>query len=182
MLLRNMMILLVMMVAGTVHASQGDKRLDGLFVQLRTSPNAGEAKLVENRIETIWGYNEQTEINHLMHQGIVAIRWHNFPVAHQIFDRVVQQAPHFAEAWNMRAITEYVMGNYQAALQDTLQTLALEPRHFRALFRLGSIFVKMGRHEEALEAYRTVMVIHPHLEGLDAKFARVKKAVNASRI
>ena len=162
--MRNVIIILLILFASTVQASQVDKRLDVLFEQLRASPNRVEAKLVENRIQTIWMENEQEDVNLLMRMGNIAIQLHDFPVAHQIFNLVVQKAPHFAEGWNMRAITYFVMQDFEASLQDTLKTISLEPRHFRAIFRLGNIYLKMGQHEKASVAFRKIPAIHPHFE------------------
>jgi len=50
------------------------------------------------------------------------------------FNRVLACDPHYAEAWNQRAICHYHLQNWECVLWDVDRTLALEPRHFGALW------------------------------------------------
>lgn len=50
------------------------------------------------------------------------------------FNRVLACDPHYAEAWNQRAICHYHLQNWECCIWDVDRTLALEPRHFGALW------------------------------------------------
>ena len=60
--------------------------------------------------------NDHAEINHLMHQGVLAIQRNQFPQALHFFDLVITKEPTFAEAWNKRAMTYYLMENYHSMI------------------------------------------------------------------
>ena len=70
---------------------------------------------------------------------------------------MVEQAPEFAEGWNKRATVHFLMGNWQASVRDIQQTLALEPRHFGALFGLGMIYDALGQPEAALRSFEATL-------------------------
>ena len=62
-----------------------------------------------------------------MQGGIKAMERQNFHTALQIFDKMIQIAPTFAEGWNKRATVYYLLKNYEASMADIESTLALEP-------------------------------------------------------
>lgn len=63
----------------------------------------------------------------------------------------------------MRATAYFLRGAYEKSLADIEKTLALEPRHFGALAGRGLIFHTLGKRDEALEAIKAALDIHPWL-------------------
>ncbi|MBF0280676.1 MAG: tetratricopeptide repeat protein [SAR324 cluster bacterium] len=175
-------IIFMILLASTVQASQNDERLALLFKELQAAPSAGEAKVIEIQIRSIWMESEQEEINILMQKGSLALAMQEFPVAIQIFDLIVQKKPDFAEAWNKRAITHYLMENYDESAKDIQKVIVLEPRHFNAMSGLGFIHTKLGRYDEALKVFQKISEIYPKFEGLEMYLSCLKKAVEATRI
>jgi len=182
MLFRNIAITILIFLASTGHASQKDERLESLFVELQASSSVWEAKIIETQIRAIWVESEQEDINLLMRKGVLAIEMREFPVALQIFDLIVEKKPDFAEVWNKRAITYYLMENYDASMKDIQKAIFLEPRHFNAMSGLGFIHTKLGKYDEALEVFQKISKIHPKFEGLEVYLSTLKKAVQATRI
>ena len=180
--LRNIAIIFLILVAGNVYASQREERLDQLFVQLKTSSTVWETKIIENKIQAIWMISDQEDINLLMRKGIVALQMQELPVALEVFDLIVTKDPEFAEGWNKRAMIYYLMENYEASVKDIQKAIALEPRHFNAFSGLAFIYAKLGKYDDALDAFQQLSKIHPRYEGLEDYLSRLKKAVNATRI
>ncbi len=87
-----------------------------------------------------------------------------YPLALDYLDRILTLKPDYVEGWNTRATVYYLREDYGRALADIEETLKLEPRHFGALTGLGTILREVGEDKRALEVYRKVIVLDPHLE------------------
>jgi tetratricopeptide (TPR) repeat protein len=131
---------------------------------LRTTPSDAAAKLIEQQIWEIWRESDDAVISALMRAGIVAMAQEDYPVALERFDRLVKQAPDFAEGWNKRATVRYLMGNFPASVSHIEHTLELEPRHFGALSGLGLIYYAIEEPAAALRSFEAALVIDPHLD------------------
>jgi tetratricopeptide (TPR) repeat protein len=145
-------------------ADQKDPRLDPLFERLRTTSSVSEARIIEQQIWQIWGESDDAAISKLMSAGIVAMVQQEYAVALDRFDRLVKQAPDFAEGWNKRATVYYLMGNFPASVSDIERTLELEPRHFGALSGLGLIYDAIEEPAAALRSFEAALTIDPHLD------------------
>ena len=66
------------------------------------------------------------------------------------------------------------------SIQDIQRTLALNPRHFGALSGLGMILVQLDMTEEALDAYRAALIIHPHKTSIQVTIERLEKLVSGT--
>lgn len=148
---------------GPAVADQLDGRLDGLFDQLQTTSSQAEATAAQQQIWQIWVESDDIQVNRLMSSGIQALAAQQFAVALATFDRMVRQAPGFAEGWNKRATVHYLMGNYRASVVDIERTLELEPRHFGALSGLGLIYDAIEQPAAALRSFEAAVAINPHL-------------------
>lgn len=161
-------------------ADQDDPRLEGLFRRLQSTSDAAEARVVEQRIWRVWLEADDASVNRLMQQGIVAMRDQRYATALQAFDRMVEQAPEFAEGWNKRATVHFLMGNWQASVRDIQQTLALEPRHFGALFGLGLIYDALEQPEAALRSFEATLALNPHSESTRQMVEELQRQVRGS--
>lgn len=63
----------------------------------------------------------------------------------------------------MRATAHFLRGAYEQSLSDIEKALALEPRHFGALSGQALIFHSQGKRDQAIEAMRKALDIHPWL-------------------
>jgi tetratricopeptide (TPR) repeat protein len=176
-------ILGVLLIAGPgepAHADQDDPRLDGLFDRLQRTPNAAEAHGLEQRIWRVWLESDDAAVNRLMEQGTVALQGQHYATALQAFDRMVEQAPEFAEGWNKRATVHYLMGNWRASVRDIQRTLALEPRHFGALFGLGLIYGALDEPEAALRSFEATLALNPHSKSTRQMIEQLRRELRGS--
>ncbi len=151
--------------SGTGWTDQNDPRLNDLFEQLQTVGSQSAADEITDEIWGIWRQSSDEEINQMMKAGISAMRNAQLAEAERIFDEIVTKAPEFAEGWNKRATVYYFLREFEKSASDIRQTLLLEPRHFGAIAGLGLIFLQLDYHESALETFKQVLDIHPHLPG-----------------
>lgn len=138
--------------------------LDDLFVRLKSTSDAQEAKMIEVAILHAWSTSGKKDVDMLMHEGLKAIHDVEIEAAQAAFDEVVQRAPDFPEGWNMRATVYWLQDAYGPAVNDIHRALALEPRHFGALSLLGRIFVETGNKQTAVKVFEEALKINPYLD------------------
>lgn len=163
-------------------ADQEDARLGPLFEALHEAGSAEAAEPIEAAIWEIWGETSDPDSARLMRQGNRAMAAHLFPLAAQSFNRLIDRAPGFAEAWNRRATLHFLMGNYGASIEDIEETLALEPRHFGALSGLGLIMLDLDRPETALRSFEAALAVHPYLPGARARVIELHRRLEGDPI
>ena len=171
--------LILLLGLGSATADQNDPRLDGLFAELKTSADPEGAHRIERMIWQVWLDSGDAEVNRLMDRGVAAMNRRDLDGAVEIFDRIIEQKPDFAEGWNKRATVYYMQDKLEASVRDVQRTLALEPRHFGALSGMGLIFTEVGNFSAAIEAYEAVLDLHPQSVGarinLEQLRARLRK-------
>jgi|TARA_B100000315_G_scaffold257085_1_gene304738 tetratricopeptide (TPR) repeat protein len=164
-----------------LEAGQEDKRLNLLFAGLAKSNTVGEAKSIEHSIWQIWIENKNQPVSRIMDFGIKSMDAGALKAALKAFDKVVEMDPEFAEGWNKRATTYYLLRDYRASVKDIAQTLRLEPRHFGALSGLGLINAALGRHSAALKAFEQASTIHPHMSGVQQHIKLLKEYLKGEK-
>ena len=152
-----------------VCADQNDPQLDDLFIALQASPSETQAANIELEIWTRWGDHPSDPFaNRQMKKGIELMNSGHLGAAEDVFSRIINSHPDFAEAWNKRATIRFFRGNDTGSASDILQVIKLEPRHFGALSGLGMIRVRAGDFEGALKAYKAAQRMNPYLRQIKA--------------
>lgn len=80
-----------------------------------------------------------------------------------LIEQLIVDYPDYSEGYNMRATAHFLRGAYEASLSDIEKVLELEPRHFGALSGKALIYHTQGKRDEALEAMKAALEIHPFL-------------------
>ena len=150
-------------------ADQNDPQLDGLFIALQAGPSETQAANIELEIWTRWGDHPYDPfVNQQMKKGIEFMNSGHLGDAEDVFSRIINSYPDFAEAWNKRATVRFFRGNDTGSASDILQVIKLEPRHFGALSGLGMIRVRAGDLEGAIKAYKAAQRMNPYLPQIEA--------------
>jgi tetratricopeptide (TPR) repeat protein len=87
-------------------------------------------------------------------------------------DNLISKVPEFAEAYNQRAILHFQSEEWQKSIADCERVLQLNPFHFGAAAGMGRGYMELGKHRQALKAFRNALRINPSLE-------EVKEAIRA---
>ena len=85
-----------------------------------------------------------------------------FDEADALLSDLIQDHPDFAEAWNRRAVLNYMTANFNQAIHDCQATLTLVPFHFGALHGLGLCHAAQGSFSAAIQAFQQAIEIQPH--------------------
>jgi len=144
------------------HADQNDERLDGLFADLGSNSDIRRIRATENRIWEIWLQHANPDVERLLVIGTERMNNRQYPEALLVFNQLVESVPDFAEAWNKRATLFYMLGNFEASIDDIEATLELEPRHFGALSGLGLVYLQQGELQKARQAFEELIGVHPN--------------------
>ena len=141
---------------------QTDPRLDELFVTLKQTADGQVIRITENRIWSIWLQHSNSTVEDLMQMGTVRMNSEMYSEALLIYNRIIENFPDYAEAWNKRATLYYMVGNHDASIADIEKVLALEPRHFGALSGLGLVYIQREELGKAKQAFEDLIAVHPN--------------------
>lgn len=169
-------------VAGPAAADQKDPRLSPLFEMLKSTSDLNEVGSAEEQIWGIWMESGDEQIDGLLRQGAIYMQMQSFGAALSHFNAVIEAKPDFAEGWNKRATLYYLMGEYQKSIADCEKTLALEPRHFGALFGLGLLYTRLDDEPKAIDAFQKALKVHPHLQNAPEIIERLKAKLKSNEV
>jgi tetratricopeptide (TPR) repeat protein len=139
-------------------------RIDTLFERLANATDETEAKGVAERIETLWLRSGSDTGDLLMTRVNRAIEAKDWDLALDLLDSLLALRPEWAEAWHRRSSVHFHRRDFDAAMRDLRQVLALEPRHFNALAGLGVILRESGNDKQALAAFRHALKLYPQMK------------------
>ena len=153
------------MLAGfvTQPALSSSDKLDRLFEQLKQAEDQVTARQLEDEIWQTWFESGDKKIDALMRQAMRERSSYNFDTAIEILNRVIDQMPEYAEAWNQRATAYFHQSKFEESLQDIATTLELEPRHFGAM--AGRAVIRLQQNKPALAMQNVIEAskLHPYL-------------------
>jgi tetratricopeptide (TPR) repeat protein len=119
------------------------------------------ARLATEALWNLWFRGDDPELSDALYR---VLRTPNPRRALAGLDALIARAPHFAEAYNQRAILHFHLEQYDLSIADCDAALRLNPHHFGAQAGLGQCFLKLHKRRSALRAFRTALGINPHLE------------------
>lgn len=156
---------MVFLAASPARADQSDPRLTQLFADLKDTDSDFEARAIEAQIWSIWTTARTEAARALMAEGTQQLSANDPEAALETFTRLTQTTPDFAEAWNKKATTLYLLGRFQESIDDIGETLAREPRHFGALSGLAMCDAELHQTQNALNALTRALAVDPRLQG-----------------
>ncbi len=97
--------------------------------------------------------------------GFNALNHDDFDRAITYFTRAIEERTNFASAYAGRALTHYLMQNYEAAIHDFTQAVEINPAYVSAYNWRGRIYLAMGDFEMALLDAMTARELDPVYPG-----------------
>jgi tetratricopeptide (TPR) repeat protein len=144
---------------------QREKLLTELYARLATAPDEATAAQIAAAVEQLWQHSGSATADLLMARATAATEAQRTDLAMKLLNAAIELQPDYAEAWNRRAYLFYLEDDYKRALGDIRRVLALEPHHFKALEGLANILQHLGEKKAALEAYESLLKVHPNAPG-----------------
>jgi tetratricopeptide (TPR) repeat protein len=139
--------------------------MDDLPVLVRTlrDPDALVRALSERALWQVWSRSGDEETDRLLAIGIEQMAARDSEAAVETFTRVIERRPQFAEGWNKRATTYYLLGDYARSLADCDEVMKRNPYHYGALSGYGMIYLQLGEPEKALAWFERALAVNPNL-------------------
>jgi len=124
------------------------------------------AATAEAMLWGIWCRSGDSETDRQFRAGVDAMQTRRLEEAEELFGRVIERSPAFAEGWNKRATVRYLRKNFRGSIADCQETLARNPHHFGAASGQGLCHMTLSEFREAAICFRRAMEIHPHLDAV----------------
>jgi tetratricopeptide (TPR) repeat protein len=137
-------------------------------------------QMAEHALWSIWFRMSEPEANKELCRAAKAINAREFESAISHCTRAIAIDPHFAEAYNQRAIAYYLLERYEESIADCQRSVERMPCHFGAWAGMGHCQAHLGRLTEACESYHRAVDINPHLEGVRQLLSELQKKLNAN--
>src|SRR5262249_51852387 len=123
------------------------KCLPPLAEQLR-DPDAMVNQMAEHAIWSIWFRGGSEESNHQLCRGAKAIDRGDYPHAIHHFNKALEITPEFPEAYNQRALAEFLLEQYDQSLADCRRAVEMMPIHFGAWAGMGHCYAHLEKLPE----------------------------------
>ena len=178
-------VFLALMFCGNVFAESKDRdvRLNQLFEQLKKTNNDSMAFEIEMKIWNIWStHPTRSNLTQSLAKGSDLMSRGELKSAYKIFSAIIESSPDWAEGWNKRATTLYLMGRYQDSLKDIDEVLKRESRHFGALSGQGIVQIELKNYEKAMKSYQAVQKIYPSIRAAKIMIPQLEKLIKDESI
>ena len=158
------------------------KKLDRLFNDLRFE-NASSSYQIEQKIWKLWStHPNDDELTMMLAKGSDLVNNNKLYEAIIVFSEVIDLDPNWAEAWNKRATTFYMVGKFQKSQDDIDKVLELEKRHFGALAGQGLVNIKLENYEKAIMSYKKAQQIYPTMKSPKIMIDQINELIKRQSI
>ena len=163
-------------------ADERKKQLDKLFNELKTD-NPVLTFEVEQKIWKIWStHPKKNELTLMLSEGSTLLKNDKLNEAVNIFTKVIELDPNWAEAWNKRATVLYLLGEFQKSQNDIDNVLKLEERHFGALAGQGLVNIQLKNYDKAIMSYEKAQKIYPTMKSPKIMIKEIKELIKQQSI
>lgn len=155
--------------------------LEEIAKQLR-DPDPVTNEMAEHAMWAIWFRSGTPDANHQLARGALALNRRDFEHAIRHFNRAIEICPEFSEAYNQKALAEFLLERFEEAIHDGRVAVKLMPLHFGAWAGLGHSHAHLGQLDEAVECYEQALAINPHMTEIRQTVAELEKRLKRQHL
>ena len=177
-------ILFIFLIFNTnnLKADNIEKELDELFNELKNN-NVSSSYEIEQKIWKLWSTHPNNDkLTIMLAEGSDLVNEQKFDKAINVFNKVIELDPKWAEAWNKRATLLYMVGEFKKSQEDIDKVLELEQRHFGALAGQGLVNIKLENYEKAIMSYEKAQKIYPNMKSPKIMIKKIKELIKKQSI
>lgn len=167
----------------TVRSEEGRaEMLAQLFLKLKYAEDEETGTLIAEEIWAVFLQSGSHSVDFALLRGIAAQTHGDKKLARRMFDHVTRLQPNYAEGWSRSGRLALLEDDMDRAVSDITQSLILEPRHFYSLWMLGNILEKLGKQDEAFEAYNEAFKLYPEHKEIKERVEFLKEDVKGKAL
>ena len=175
-------IILLFLSTSILSANERDAQLDKLFNELKKNTSSSSSSIAK-QIWTLWStHPTDHKLTSILDEGSKLVQDQKLYKAIEVFTKVIELDPNWAEAWNKRATVLYMIGDYQESQNDIDKVLSLEQRHFGALAGQGLVNIKLKNYEKAIESYEKAQDIYPAMQSPKIMIKQIQELIKKELI
>ena len=165
-----------------LYAEDRSIELNQLFNELKIE-DKNISYEVEQKIWKIWStHPKDNKLTSMLATGTNFVNNNQYSKAIEIFTKVINLDPSWAEAWNKRATVLYLTGEFEKSQNDINEVLKLEKRHFGALAGQGLVNIELENYEKAITSYEEVIKIYPSMNSPKIMIKQLKELIQKQSI
>lgn len=153
----------------------GDQRAWQPLARALHDADALVREAAEHALWNLWHRSGSIDVDQRLHEGMFAMQRGLLDQAVEIFSAVIATAPDFAEGYNKRATTYYMMQEYEKSIADCDKTLELNPVHFGALSGAGLCYLGLRDLRQALAYFERAVGVNPNMPQIRQYIEDIKK-------
>lgn len=156
-------------------ARVGDHRATQALVEALRDDDALVREGAERALWSMWHRSGDPKVDARLQEGIAAMQRGTWQRAVEIFSDVIARAPNFAEGYNKRATTYYLMKQFDKSIEDCERTIALNPVHFGALSGAGLCYLGQRDLHRALSYFERAIAVNPNMPAIQHYIHEIKQ-------
>ena len=177
-----LIIIFLFLSTSTLGANERNTQLDKLFNELKKNISPSSS-IIAQQIWTLWStHPTDPKLTLILDEGSKLVQDQKLYKAIEVFTKVIELDPNWAEAWNKRATVLYMIGDYQESQNDIDKVLSLEQRHFGALAGQGLVNIKLKNYEKAIESYKKAQEIYPAMQSPKIMIKQIQELIKQELI
>ncbi len=166
---------LTMRAAASALKLIGNEEVVPALVDALKDDDLGTRLRAESALWHIWSRSGDASIDKMLDEGKSLLKNEAYEKAVERFTEVIEAAPEFAEGYNQRAIAYFLIEEWSQSIRDCKRAVARNPNHFGAFAGMGHGYVRLGRIEEAIDAYKKALIINPNLISIAEAILRLRE-------
>jgi tetratricopeptide (TPR) repeat protein len=123
----------------------------------------------------IWSRSGDESVDKMLNAGIISLKDKDIFEAVEQFTSVIEAAPDFAEGYNQRAIAYFMLEDWENSLKDCKHAIKLNPYHFGAFAGMGHVYLRLGKIDAAVDAYKQALIINPNLVSIAESIMQLRR-------
>ncbi len=152
-----------------------------VLVHALRDPDPVVRAIAEASLWQVWTRSGDEETDRAVTEGVELLQARQLRGAIEVFTRVIQRRPDFAEGWNKRATAYYLIGEYRKSLADCDEVIRRNPYHFGALSGSGMNYLELDEPARALDSFERALAVNPNLEQVEQATQVLRRLLQRER-